>query len=98
MPAAPTTERGAFTLVELLIVIAIIAILAALLVVGVNRVWTTAQATAHRTTIYASTSDKAIGLADVIFASRRRVGALGPRDFSPEICMADTFALSECET
>jgi pimeloyl-ACP methyl ester carboxylesterase len=40
---------------------------------------------ARRTTIYASTSDCAIRLADVIFASRRRVGALGPRDFSPEV-------------
>lgn len=40
---------------------------------------------AHRTTIYASTSDRAIGMADLVFASRRRVGALGPRDFSPEI-------------
>src|SRR2546423_4724680 len=26
-----------------------------------------------------------MGMAAVIFASRRRVGALGPRDFSPEI-------------
>ena len=40
---------------------------------------------AKRTTIYASRNDKAIGLADVIFASRRRVGSLGPRDFSPSM-------------
>ena len=39
---------------------------------------------AHRTTIYTSTNDKAIGLADLIFASKRRIGLLGPRDFSPE--------------
>ena len=39
---------------------------------------------AHRTTIYTSTSDKALGLADLIFASKRRIGILGPRDFSPE--------------
>ena len=38
---------------------------------------------ARRTTIYASKGDKAIGLADFLFASKRRVGALGPRDFSP---------------
>src|SRR5208282_943825 len=33
---------------------------------------------AKRTTIYASTSDKAIEFADLVFAGRRRVGALGP--------------------
>jgi esterase/lipase superfamily enzyme len=38
---------------------------------------------AHRTTIYTSASDRAIRLADVVFASRRRVGLMGPRDFSP---------------
>jgi esterase/lipase superfamily enzyme len=41
--------------------------------------------TAHRTTIYTSTSDRMIGLSDLVFASKRRVGALGPRDFSPEV-------------
>lgn len=40
---------------------------------------------ARRTTIYASKNDKAIGLADVVFASRRRVGSLGPRDISPKL-------------
>ncbi len=40
---------------------------------------------AKRTTIYVSTRDKAIGLADFLFASKRRVGALGPRDFSPSM-------------
>src|SRR5262245_33805216 len=40
---------------------------------------------AKRTTIYASRNDKAIGLADLAFASRRRVGSLGPRDFSPNM-------------
>jgi esterase/lipase superfamily enzyme len=38
---------------------------------------------ARRTTIYVSKNDKAIGLADLVFASKRRVGALGPRDFTP---------------
>lgn len=37
-----------------------------------------------RTTIYASSSDKAIELADFLFASRRRLGTLGIRDFSPQ--------------
>lgn len=37
-----------------------------------------------RTTIYASRRDKAIELADVVFASRRRLGQLGPRDISPQ--------------
>lgn len=37
-----------------------------------------------RTTLYASQTDKAIELADVIFGSRRRLGRLGPRDFSPQ--------------
>ena len=36
-----------------------------------------------RTTIYTSQGDKAIEVADVIFGSRRRLGRLGPRDFSP---------------
>jgi esterase/lipase superfamily enzyme len=43
------------------------------------------SAAAHRTTIYASTSDAAIELADVVFGGRRRVGELGPRDFSPQV-------------
>jgi esterase/lipase superfamily enzyme len=40
---------------------------------------------AKRTTIYTSTTDQALELADVVFASRRRVGALGPHDFSPQV-------------
>jgi esterase/lipase superfamily enzyme len=39
--------------------------------------------TAQRTTIYASPRDRVMELADVVFASRGRVGMLGPRDFSP---------------
>jgi esterase/lipase superfamily enzyme len=42
-------------------------------------------AAAHRTTIYASTSDAAIELADLVFGDRRRVGNLGPQDFSPQV-------------
>ncbi len=38
---------------------------------------------ARRTTVYTRTNDVALELADVAFASRRRVGMLGPRDFSP---------------
>jgi len=37
----------------------------------------------RRTTIYASPRDKAMEVADLIFASRGRLGALAPRDFSP---------------
>jgi len=37
---------------------------------------------AQRTTIYASNRDKAIGLADFVFASKRRLGTLGNREFS----------------
>lgn len=40
---------------------------------------------AKRTTIYASRRDKAIELADVVFASGKRIGALGPRDFQPQV-------------
>jgi esterase/lipase superfamily enzyme len=40
---------------------------------------------ARRTTIYTSTTDEALELADVVFASRRRVGTLGARDFSPKV-------------
>ena len=40
---------------------------------------------AKRTTIYASQHDKAIELADVVFASRRRLGMLSGRDFSPKM-------------
>jgi esterase/lipase superfamily enzyme len=43
---------------------------------------------AKRTTIYTSRRDKAIELADVIFASKRRLGSLGPRDFSPRVRQA----------
>jgi esterase/lipase superfamily enzyme len=38
---------------------------------------------ANRTTIYASEDDKAIEFADMVFASRKRLGMLGPRDFGP---------------
>ncbi len=38
---------------------------------------------ARRTTIYASQADKAIEFADLVFASRKRLGMLGPRDFTP---------------
>jgi esterase/lipase superfamily enzyme len=38
-----------------------------------------------RTTIYASTHDRAIELSDLIFASRRRLGMLSGRDFSPKM-------------
>lgn len=37
---------------------------------------------AQRTTIYASNRDRAIGLADLLFASKRRLGTLGNREFS----------------
>ena len=40
---------------------------------------------AHRTTIYASQYDKAIELTDIIFASRRRLGTLAVKDFSPKM-------------
>ncbi len=40
---------------------------------------------ARRTTIYASSTDKAIEIADVVFASGRRLGGLRPRDFSPSM-------------
>lgn len=40
---------------------------------------------ARRTTIYASNRDKAINAADFVFASRRRLGSLGVRDFSPQV-------------
>jgi esterase/lipase superfamily enzyme len=40
---------------------------------------------AKRTTIYASRHDKAIELSDIIFASRRRLGMLSGRDFSPKM-------------
>jgi esterase/lipase superfamily enzyme len=37
----------------------------------------------RRTTIYASPRDKVMELADLVFASRGRLGTLTPRDFSP---------------
>src|SRR5206468_2365892 len=40
---------------------------------------------AKRTTIYASQHDKAIELSDIIFASRRRLGTLAVKDFSPKM-------------
>ncbi len=40
---------------------------------------------ARRTTIYASEHDKAIELTDVIFASRRRLGMLGVKDFNTKM-------------
>jgi esterase/lipase superfamily enzyme len=40
---------------------------------------------AKRTTIYASQHDKAIELSDLVFASRRRLGKLGARDFNPKM-------------
>jgi esterase/lipase superfamily enzyme len=40
---------------------------------------------AKRTTIYASKHDKAIELSDIIFASRKRLGMLSGRDFSPKM-------------
>jgi esterase/lipase superfamily enzyme len=40
---------------------------------------------AGRTTIYASRHDRALEAADMIFGSRKRLGALGPRDFSPRV-------------
>jgi esterase/lipase superfamily enzyme len=39
---------------------------------------------AKRTTIYTSTTDQMLELADFVFGGRRRLGALGPRDFSPQ--------------
>ncbi len=38
---------------------------------------------ARRTTIYTSTTDKAIEAADLVFGSRQRVGAMEAHDFSP---------------
>lgn len=38
-----------------------------------------------RVTIYASRSDRAIGLASWLFGSRRRLGQLSPEDVSPEL-------------
>ena len=40
---------------------------------------------ARRTTIYASYRDQALELADFVFGSKKRVGALAPRDFSPKV-------------
>ena len=40
---------------------------------------------ARRTTIYASQHDKAIELADMVFASRRRLGTLGVIDFNAKM-------------
>jgi len=40
---------------------------------------------AKRTTIYASRRDQVIELADVVFASGKRLGQLGPRDFQPHV-------------
>jgi esterase/lipase superfamily enzyme len=39
----------------------------------------------RRTTIYASRRDYALELADLVFGGRKRVGALAPRDFSPQV-------------
>jgi esterase/lipase superfamily enzyme len=39
---------------------------------------------ARRTTVYTSTTDQALEMADLVFGGRRRLGALGPRDFSPQ--------------
>lgn len=39
---------------------------------------------AKRTTIYTSTTDQALELADLVFGSRHRLGAMGPRDFTPQ--------------
>lgn len=43
---------------------------------------------AGRTTIYASRNDRALEAADWIFGSRKRIGILGPRDFSPRVRQA----------
>jgi esterase/lipase superfamily enzyme len=40
---------------------------------------------AKRTTIYASEHDRAIELTDLVFASRRRLGMLGVKDFNPKM-------------
>jgi esterase/lipase superfamily enzyme len=40
---------------------------------------------ARRTTIYASQYDRAIELSDIVFASRRRLGTLAVKDFSPKM-------------
>ncbi|MBI2808106.1 MAG: alpha/beta hydrolase [Planctomycetes bacterium] len=40
---------------------------------------------ARRTTIYSSRKDRAIELADLIFASKRRLGMLEEKDFSPKM-------------
>jgi esterase/lipase superfamily enzyme len=56
---------------------------------------------ARRTTIYASGGDRAIGLADFLFASRRRLGALAPSDFSPQaramLAHLPNFQFVECK-
>lgn len=38
---------------------------------------------ARRTTVYVSKKDKAIELADIVFGSKRRIGSISPREFSP---------------
>lgn len=43
---------------------------------------------AKRTTIYASEHDRAIELSDLVFASRRRLGVLASKDFSPKMKQA----------
>jgi esterase/lipase superfamily enzyme len=40
---------------------------------------------AGRTTVYCSRHDRALEVADYVFGSRKRVGTLGPRDFSPNV-------------
>jgi esterase/lipase superfamily enzyme len=40
---------------------------------------------ARRTTIYASQNDRAIRFSDLVFASKKRLGQLGPRDFHPKV-------------
>jgi esterase/lipase superfamily enzyme len=45
---------------------------------------------ARRTTIYASSNDRAIETADLVFASKQRLGSLGAKDVSPKIRQAMT--------
>jgi esterase/lipase superfamily enzyme len=56
---------------------------------------------ARRTTIYTSPHDTAIELADLVFASKRRLGTLAPRDLSPKVRQAlaklPNLQLIECK-
>jgi esterase/lipase superfamily enzyme len=56
---------------------------------------------ARRTTIYASGGDRAMSVADFLFASRRRLGSLAPRDFSPQaramLAHLPNFQFVECK-